>query len=122
MFHYGLLGAEFISDRTGMLSVVLPEGASASDQRFVGSLAGQLDTVVIGTTPEYAVAIIESLGRRDPRNLPSGNLTFSALAHGYVGSAPIVFSVLAWAVIHLLTNKDAPSSAEEVGALLSSSE
>lgn len=61
------------------------------------------------------IAGIQSIGRS---SLPSGRLTFSSMAHGAVGSSPIVFKLLAKAVVRLLLRDGEPQTADEAAALL----
>lgn len=119
-FQYGLLGADFSSANDKSLSIVLPRGSSTPIRRFGDSLAGRLDTVIIGATSEYSEAVVKELGRWRPSELPSGRVYFSAVAHGAVGSAPVVFASLASAVIRLLMGSDIPKSEEEVKFLMHS--
>jgi hypothetical protein len=117
-FHYGLLGAELMADATGTLLIVVPTESPVPSIQFAESLAGDLDEVVIGGGPEYATAIISALQKTPRRLLPSGRLIFSTMAHGAVGSAPIVFSSLTEALIRLITRPELPQNADEATALL----
>ncbi len=117
-FRYGLLGAEFSSDSTGTLNVVVPTESQGTECRYAESLAGELDEVIIGGTPQYAAAVIAGIEKMQRESLPSGRLIFSVMAHGIVGSAPIVFEMLAKAVVRLLIHDGEPRTADEVATLL----
>jgi hypothetical protein len=119
-FQYGLLGADFSSGNDKSLSIVLPRGSSTPIRRFGDSLAGRLDTAIVGSTSEYSEAVLKELRRWRPSELPSGRVHFSAVAHGAVGSAPVVFASLASVVIRLLMGSDVPKSEEEVKFLMRS--
>ncbi len=117
-FHYGLLGADFSRDCSGTLVVTVPTGSAETGAGLTGSLAGRLDRVTIGGTPQYAAAVLAGVQETQSELLPSGRLTFSHMAHGTAGSAPIVFRILAVAVVRLLMCHGGPGSEDEATTFL----
>lgn len=117
-FHYGLLGAELQENESGELIVAVPADTPRPQIPFVGSLAAKVDEVVIGSTSEFAEAVLASLGNLPAELLPSGQLTFTYMAHGAVGSAGIVFGKLAAAVVRLLVMIEPPQGEAEMVEIL----
>lgn len=117
-FRYGLLGAELSPDSTGTFSVVVFAESPEANRRYSKSLAGKLDEVMVGGTPQYAAAVIAGIRTMQKESRPSGRLIFSRMAHGSAGSAPIVFEMLAKAVVRLLIRDGKPQTADEAATLL----
>jgi hypothetical protein len=118
-FGYGLLGAELSASVGGELHVVVPTGPSSAGP-YLDSLAGHLDTVTVGSTREYADAIVAGIREAQAafKRLPGGRLTVVCMAHGAVGSSPAVFRALAKAAVRLLVRGGMPQTADEAAALL----
>jgi hypothetical protein len=119
-FRYGMLGAEFTPDSSGELLVVVPSEMGEVNAAQMESLAGDLDRVVVGCTPEYARAVYAGVEKIQTcvDRLPGGCLNFSVVAHGEVGSSPAVFEMLARAVVRLIHDSQ-PRTPHEAAALLS---
>jgi hypothetical protein len=117
-FHYGLLGAELQVNTSGELVVAVPIDMPGSKIPYVGSLAGKIDEVVIGSTPEFGEAVLAGLHYFPVDSLPSGHLNFMFIAHSGVGSARIVFEKLAMAVVRLLIRADFPQGEDEMTEVL----
>lgn len=117
-FHYGLLGGEYQSTERGELEVIVPVDTPFSERLYGDALASSLDTVTIGGLPEYAGAICSGLEQMNIGARPSGVLNITCMAHGEIGSAPIVFSSLARALVIALCRSDQPTSFDEAMALL----
>jgi hypothetical protein len=117
-FHYGLLGGEYQPTETGELEVIVPVDTPFSERLYGDALANSLDTVTIGGLPEYAGAICSGVEQVSVGARPSGILNITCMAHGDIGSAPIIFSSLARALIIALCRSDQPTSLDEAMALL----
>lgn len=117
-FHYGLLGGEYQSTGESNLEVIVPIDTPFPERRYDDALTGSLDAVMIGGLPEYANAIYTALDKLGIEARPSGLLNITCMAHGEVGSAPIVFDGLARALIRALCSAGQPTSLEEAMALL----
>lgn len=117
-FHYGLLGGEYQSTERGELEVIAPIDTPFSERLFGNALASSLDMVTIGGLPEYAGAIWSGVEQVNIGARPCGVLNITCMAHGEIGSAPIMFGSLARALIITLCRSDQPSSLDEAMALL----
>lgn len=117
-FHYGLLGGEYQAVERNELEVVVPLDTPFPDRQYADSLARSLDTVTVGGLPEYATAIYAGLDRVKISDRPSGVLNLTCMAHGEIGSAPVVFTSLARALLLALCRRDQPSSLDDVMELL----
>jgi hypothetical protein len=117
-FHYGLLGAELQENGSNELFVSVPTDSPSLTIPYVGALAAKVDEVVMGSMPEFADAILTSLRHLPAELLPSGQLTFTYMAHGAVGSARVVFEKLATAAVRLLMKIDAPRGEDEMLEIL----
>lgn len=117
-FHYGLLGGEYQSTERNELEVVVPVDTPFSERLYGDALASSLDVVTIGGLPEYAGAICSGVEQVNVDARPCGALNITCMAHGEIGSAPIMFSSLARALIVTLCRSDQPSSLDEAMALL----
>jgi hypothetical protein len=117
-FYYGLLGGEYQPTRQGALAVVVPLDTPFPERLYSSSLAGKLDAVTIGGLPEFAVGIRAGLQQVDVSERPCGVLNLTCMAHGEVGSAPIVYGFLARALLFVLCRSDLPTSLDEVMALI----
>jgi hypothetical protein len=100
------------------LEITLPRDPPFPDRRYAASLARSLDTVTIGGLPEYVGAICAGIKWVGIAARPCGVLNLTCMAHGEIGSAPIVFSSLAQALVRALCRPDQPASLGEVMALL----
>ncbi|WP_144034316.1 hypothetical protein [Sphingomonas sp. IBVSS2] len=117
-FHYGLLGGEYQATDGHELEVVVPIDTPFAERLYGDALAGSLDVVTIGGLPEYTGAICAGVEQVNIGARPSGVLNITCMAHGEIGSAPIMFSSLARALIVALCRSDQPSSLDEAMALL----
>jgi hypothetical protein len=117
-FHYGLLGAEFQASASDELVVAVSIDTPSPKIPYIDSLAIKVDEVVVGSTPEYAEAVLTSLLHQPAELLPSGQLKFTFMAHGAVGSARVVFEKLASAVIRLLVRIEPLQGGDEMAEIL----
>lgn len=117
-FHYGLLGGEYQTVEGHELQVIVPIDTPVSERLYGDALASSLDVVRVGGMPEYAGAICAGVGQVSIGARPSGVLNITCMAHGEIGSAPIIFSSLARALIATLCRSDQPSSLDEAMTLL----
>ena len=117
-FHYGLLGVETSPGPLGSVTVVVPTQSAVPNTRYLDSLVGTLDDVIIGSTPEYAEAVVAAVRGQSNSGLPSGRLEFTVMGHGMIGSAVTVFETLAKALILLLMRSEQPKTADEAAELL----
>jgi len=117
-FHYGLLGAEFHANTSDELVVAVSIDALSPRIPYIDSLAAKVDEVEVGSTPEYAEAVLTSLRHQPAELLPSGQLKFTFMAHSAVGSARIVFEKLTSAVIRLLVRGEPLQGEDEMAEIL----
>jgi len=117
-FHYGLLGGEYRATDGHELEVIVPVNTPFVERLYGDALAGSLDVVTIGGLPEYTGAICSGVEHVNVGARPSGVLNITCMAHGKIGSAPIMFSALSRALIVALCRSDPPSSLDEAMALL----
>lgn len=114
-FHYGLLGADLRSGTSDGLVVTVPVNMPNPNALYTGALAEKVDEVVVGSTPEFAEAVLVAARNFPSELLPSGELNFVFMAHSTVGSARIVFEKLTKAIFRLMGTVDIPW--EESGVL-----
>jgi hypothetical protein len=74
--------------------------------------------VAIGGLPEFAIGIRAGLEQVDVSERPCGALNLTCMAHGQVGSAPIVYGFLARALLFVLCRSDLPTSLDQVMTLI----
>jgi hypothetical protein len=117
-FYYGLLGGEYQPTRRGALAVAVPLNTPFPNRLYSNSLAGKLDAVTIGGLPEFAIGIRAGLEQVDVSERPCGVLNLTCMAHGEVGSAPVVYGSLARALLFVLCRSDPPASLDEVMTLI----
>jgi hypothetical protein len=117
-FYYGLLGGEYQPTQRGALAVAVPLDTPFPDRRYSSSLAGKLDAVTIGALPEFAIGIRAGLQQVDVSERPCGFLNLTCMAHGEIGSAPIVYGFLVRALLSVLCRSDLPTSLDQVMALI----
>jgi hypothetical protein len=117
-FHYGLLGGEYEWADGKVLEVTVPVDAPFLDRRYRDSLAHSLDVVAVGGRREYTAAIYDGVEQVDRTARPSGVLSVTYMAHGEIGSAPIVFTSLARALVRALFLSNQPASLDDALALL----
>ncbi len=102
---YGLLGAKFIPNNSGNLSLEIAVSTD-SEAIFTDSLAAQIDTVRIGLPIEYCLSVIEgifnSLTDENIEIIGSGIIVFEQAAHGEISSSNKIFRNIASTVILLL--------------------
>lgn len=116
---YGLLGAQFVSDRSGQL-IVKVALCEQTEKEVNWSLAAGIDRVMVGLPGEYASRILDgAVGAGEI--LGSGVLSFNCAAHGEIGSSPRIFRQLASIVVRLLASQEEALSEEELVALVSAS-
>lgn len=103
-FLYGLLGCEVIGQKSPTLDVVV-QTSLKKEQRFLGSLAGELDSVWWGLSDEYANAVLEGASAGVSKfGSPSAQaIRFSYAAYGEIGSTGSMFERLGMMTIALLT-------------------
>jgi hypothetical protein len=117
-FYHGLLGGEYQPTRRGALVVAVPLDTPFPNRLYSNSLAGKLDAVTIGGLPQFAIGIRAGVQQVDVSERPCGVLNLTCMAHGEVGSAPIVYGSLARALLFVLCRSDPPASLDEVMALI----
>lgn len=117
---YGLLGCDYSAHEGNELQVVVPCGSAEGGIAYPDSLAGRMDFVQIAVDRRLAMAAITGVCKmhNEHESLPVGRISFSCMAHGAVGSAPIVFRILARAVIRLLQCDEPPRTPEEITSLV----
>lgn len=117
---YGLLGAEFIPNNSGKLSVEV-RVSTENESIFHSSIAAQFDTVKIGLPEEYSQSVIDgivnSLNNQMIQTLGSGIIKIEQAAHGEMSSSKKMFRNIAATIIHLLV-LDQVSPQEEVTAIV----
>lgn len=123
---YGLLGAEFVSDRSGSLLVKLAVSEAVSEgvePELDWSLASSIDKVCAGLPVEYADSVFDGVIHAG-KILGSGVLFFNCAAHGEIGSSPQMFRQLALKVVRLIASASVRESLseEELAELLSADE
>lgn len=113
---YGLLGAEFIPNNSGKLSVEV-RVSTENESIFPSSIAAEFDTVKIGLPEEYSQSVIDgivnSLNNQIIQTLGSGVIKIEQAAHGEISSSKKMFRNIAATVIQLLL-LDQVSPQEEV--------
>lgn len=113
---YGLLGAEFIPNNFGKLSVEV-RVSTENESIFPSSIADEFDTVKIGLPEEYSQSVIDgivnSLNNQIIQTLGSGVIKIEQAAHGEISSSKKMFRNIAATVIQLLL-LDQVSPQEEV--------
>ncbi len=118
VFHYGLLGGSFRRSENNELEIRVPLDSARPHRQYAPSLAGRLDEAVVGGTSEYASAIGAALAKLSPDELPCGILEFRCMAHGRVGSSPMIFAALARGMVRALSLGSQPASYEDAASLL----
>lgn len=102
---YGLLGAEFIPNNSGNLSVEI-RVSTDSESIFKNSIAAQFDAVRFGLPMEYSQSVIEgisnSLNNQVIEIIGSGVIRFDRAAHGEISSSKKFFRNIASIVMQLL--------------------
>ncbi len=102
---YGLLGAVFIPNKSGNLSVEI-RVSTDSESILNNSIAAQFDTVRVGLPMEYSQSIIEeifnSLNNQVIDFFGSGVIRFDKAAHGEISSSKKIFRSVAAIVMQLL--------------------
>ncbi|MCP4152390.1 MAG: hypothetical protein GY757_31925 [bacterium] len=101
--NYGLLGIEFLANDSDLLTIIVNE-SSVDGKILSNSLAMQIDEVHIGIPKIYAKSISNCSEKtyKTLEKVPSGSLIFNIGAHGYVGSSPLIFSIITRVIINLL--------------------
>ncbi len=117
---YGLLGSEFVSDRSGQLLVKMAVSENVESE-IDWSLASSIDKVCAGLPVEYADSVLDGVVNAG-EILGSGVLLFNCAAHGAVGSSPHMFRQLALFVVRLIASVGESLSEEELAALVSAGE
>lgn len=119
---YGLLGAKFVSDRSGELLVKLAVSENV-EAEIDWSLASSIDKVCAGLPVEYADSVLDGV-IHSGKILGSGVLFFNCAAHGEIGSSPQMFRQLALRVVRLIASASMRKSfsEEELAELLSADE
>ncbi|AFY84632.1 hypothetical protein [Oscillatoria acuminata] len=114
---YGLLGGEFLPDRSGKLVVPVAVSESAEIE-MPGSLASNLDTVYEGLPVEYADSVFNGIIDAG-EILGSGILLCNCAAHSPVGSSPRMFRQIALILVRLIASQTESVSEEELTRLVS---
>jgi len=104
---YGLLGATFVPDATGSLSISVLSG---DGQPFTRALAGPPEEVMIGLANEYVDSVINGIlaGTMAIPAIPGGSLVTDRAAHGAIGSSALLFRELAACVTRLVLDGSEP--------------
>jgi hypothetical protein len=111
---YGLLGAEFMPDSSGRITVeVALSGGADGETVTYDSLAAGSDTVRAGLPREYGSAVLQT-GTLYASALGPGTLRFDDAAHGMVGSSVAVFGWLTRIVLQLLVHEVATMTDDEL--------
>lgn len=117
---YGLLGAKFIPNQIGKLSLEILV-STEQEAIFEQSLANSFDTVRIGCPKEYTQSIINgalhSLNAQLVETLGSGVICFDVAAHGEISSSNKLFHHLASILVNLLL-LNRVSNEKEIAELL----
>ncbi|MCF3609202.1 hypothetical protein L2E81_22495 [Planktothrix agardhii 1033] len=104
---YGLLGAKFIPNPSGKLSVEV-RVSTENESIFSSSMAAQVDTVKIGLPEEYSQSVMEGIVNsltNDAKlieTLGSGVIAIEQAAYGEISSSKKMFRNIAATVIQLL--------------------
>ncbi len=116
---YGLLGAEFMPDSGGRITVEVAL-SSGSDGETVtyDSLAAGSDAVRVGLPREYGSAVLQA-SMLYASALGPGTLCFADAAHGMVGSSVAVFRWLTRIVLELLVHEVATMTDDELMSIVS---
>lgn len=112
---YGLLGAEFVSDRSNKLLVKVAVSEAVSEDveaEIDWSLASSIDKVCAGLPVEYADSVFDGVVHAG-EILGSGVLFFNCAAHGEIGSSPQMFRQLALKVVRLIAAASVKESLSE---------
>jgi hypothetical protein len=117
-FHYGLLGGDYQLTESNRLELIVPLDTPFAEPNYADALTRSLDKVLVGGLPEYERSICLGVEQVSVSARPRGTLNLVCMAHGEIGSAQIVFSSLARALIRAMCRPDRPSSLEEAMALL----
>jgi len=100
--YYGLLGAEFIPDNSGMTTVRIAV-SDCENNIFENHMSYNFEKVICGIPREYGNSVLNYIKANIEKiNLPSGKLNFNIGAHGIIGSSCSVFGVLSGIVLMLL--------------------
>jgi hypothetical protein len=103
---YGLLGAKFIPNPSGKLSVEV-RVSTENESIFSSSMAAQVDTVKIGLPEEYSQSVMEGIVNsltNDAKlieTLGSGVIAIEQAAYGEISSSKKMFRNIAATVIQL---------------------
>jgi hypothetical protein len=115
---YGLLGAEFLPDSRGRITVeVAVSGGSDGETLTHDWLVARNDTVRAGLPKAYASAVLET-GMLYASTLGPGMLRFADAAHDMVGSSVAVFGWLARIVLHLLVHEVSTMTDNELMSII----
>lgn len=103
---YGLLGAKFIPNDSGRLSVEV-RVSTENESIFSSSMAATVDTVKIGLPEEYSQSVIEGIvnSLTNPKMieiLGSGVIGIEQAAHGELSSSKKMFRNIAATLTRLL--------------------
>lgn len=104
---YGLLGAKFIPNPSGKLSVEV-RVSTENESIFSSSMAAKVDTVKIGLPEEYSQSVMEGIvnslidDAKLIETLGSGVIAIEQAAYGEISSSKKMFRNIAATVIQLL--------------------
>jgi len=118
MAYYGALGAIFIPQDIGRVTVQVPISEDKGPL-LDASLAGKTDEVHIGLPHEYVGNILDGFLNADTvQQLGAGTLRICCGAHGDIGSSPWLFGALSRILTKLLLLEDTSVSDESLIELI----
>jgi hypothetical protein len=119
MILYGLLGAGFKPNSSGILSIKVAVG-QAGNSSYQSPLVLKFEKASIGLEKDFAQEVLRSAADETSKagQLPSGDLVFNCAVQGAVGSNRNVFRQLAVMVAKLILLDNRQPSQEELVALL----
>ena len=122
-FFYGLLGAEFIPNDSGIFSLEVLVSTN-HEKIYEQSIASKLDQIRVGLPSEYSESVIDAvikfLDKERLTRFGSGVLRFEQAAHSEIGSSNKFFRHIATTVVQLLV-ADHANNAQEVTKIVTRS-
>ena len=98
---YGLLGFDYVRGAGSSLHLDVPIAEGACN-RWLDSLAAQVDDVRLGLPREFAAPVVDAMAHVAARRFPAGRLSVVEAAHGVVGSSPQFFGRVAASALSLM--------------------
>lgn len=100
--YYGLLGASYISNNSGILNVEVMMN-NLEEFLFKENIAPDFEDVWCGIPEEYCKSILKYIHNNiDNLIIPSGKLFFNIGAYGLIGSSSHIFSLLTKLILTIL--------------------